>query len=298
MERKMTGLTFYKDYKNNEKLRKSFNELATLIFGINFEDWYQKGYWNNRYIPFSYTDGDKVIANVSVNLLEFVINGEKKRAIQIGTVMTHPDYRDRGLSASLMNKVLEEYENKYDFMYLFANQSVLEFYPKFGFKPVKEYQFSMEYSTSQNGVTGIRKLDGSNIDDLKFIYELALERVPVSKRFGTDNTQGLLMFYCIYVFNNDIYYLEDEEAIVIFEQEDGQVDIFDMVSKKAVNIDKILSKISHYDINKIVFHYTPDYQGIKTQRYIFNGDDVLFVKISGNNEFPLFQVKHPLTSQA
>lgn len=40
-----------------------------------------------------------------------------------------------------MNKVLEEYENKYDYMYLFANESVLDFYHKFGFKPVEEHLF-------------------------------------------------------------------------------------------------------------------------------------------------------------
>jgi predicted N-acetyltransferase YhbS len=297
MGRKMTGLTFYKDYKKNEELRKSFNELATLVFGLNFEDWYKKGYWNNRYIPFSYAEGAKVIANVSVNLLDFVINGEKKRAIQIGTVMTHPDYRHRGLSASLMNKVLEEYENNYDFMYLFANQNVLDFYPKFGFQSVNEYQFSMAYSPIQSGETGIRKLDGSSIDDLNFIYKIASERMPVSNLFGTKNTQGLLMFYCIYVFENDIYYVEDEDAIVIFKTEDKQIDIFDIVSKKEVSIDNILSKITNSDTNKIVFHYTPNYKGIDTQSDILNGDDVLFVKTSGSNHFPL-QVKHPITSQA
>jgi predicted GNAT family N-acyltransferase len=47
-------------------------------------------------------------------------------------VTTHPDYRGKGLSARLVNKVLEEYENKYDYMYLFANESVLDFHLKFG----------------------------------------------------------------------------------------------------------------------------------------------------------------------
>lgn len=137
----MQELIFMKNYKNNEVLRKSFFELAVNTFEINFEDWYQQGYWGERYIPYSYVDGDQVIANVSVNILELIIHGEKKKAIQIGTVMTHPDYRGKGLSTRLMNKVLAEYENKYDYMYLFANESVLDFYPKFGFKPVEEHLF-------------------------------------------------------------------------------------------------------------------------------------------------------------
>lgn len=37
----MQELIFMKDYKNNEALRKSFFELATNTFGLNFENWYQ-----------------------------------------------------------------------------------------------------------------------------------------------------------------------------------------------------------------------------------------------------------------
>jgi predicted N-acetyltransferase YhbS len=293
----MTEFTFYKDYKKNETLRKSFNDLATLVFGIHFEDWYQKGYWNNRYIPFSYVIENKVIANVSVNLLDFVIEGKNKRAIQIGTVMTHPDYRNQGLSASLMNKVLHEYAQQYDFMYLFANKTVLDFYPKFGFKPVDEYQFSTNYNSSQVDFTGIQKLDNTKTDDLNFICQFASERIPVSNLFGTQNAQGLFMFHCINVFGDHLYYLEKEDAIVIFEQEGKRVDIFDIVSKKEVNIQEILSKLTTKDCKNIVFHFTPDYEGIHLQKDIFIGDEVLFVKTNGSSQFPAY-VKHPITSQA
>jgi len=293
----MAEFIFYKDYKKNETLRKSFNELATLVFGIQFEDWYQKGYWNNRYIPFSYVVEDKVIANVSVNLLDFVIDGKRKKAIQIGTVMSHPDYRNLGLSASLMNKVLEEYDQQYDFMYLFANKTVLEFYHKFGFKSVDEYQFSMNYRSRSIDSTGIRKLDTTKKDDLNFIYQFASKRIAFSNVFGTQNAKGLFMYHCINVFEDHLYYLEKEDAIVIFEQEGNQVDIFDIVSKQEVNIQDILSKITKNDSNKIVFHFTPDYEGLQIQKDIFKGDEVLFVKTNGSNQFPSY-VKHPITSQA
>jgi len=293
----MTEFNIYKDYKHNDELRRSFNELATTVFGINFEKWYQKGYWNDRYIPYSYVDKGKVIANVSVNLLDFIVDGERKRAIQIGTVMTHPDYRNRGLSAKLMNHVLAEYENQYDIMYLFANQTVLDFYPKFGFQRASEAQFSIEYTPSNPNVTGLKKLDGSNKNNLDFIYKMASERVPVSNKFGTINTEGISMFYSIYVFPDDTYYVEDEDAIVIFTSEDEQVDIFDIISRKEINLGNILSKITNTNTKKIIFHYTPDYPGIQTQSENFNGDDVLFVKTNGNNTFPN-QVKHPITSKA
>ncbi|WP_053361478.1 GNAT family N-acetyltransferase [Bacillus sp. FJAT-27251] len=293
----MNELIYIKDYKNDENLRKSFNELATMVFGINFEDWYQKGFWNDRYIPFSYVDGEKVVANVSVNILDLVINGEKKRALQIGTVMTHPDYRKRGLSARLMNNVLAEYENKYDFMYLFANQEVLDFYPKFGFKEVNEHQYSMKYSPGKLDPTGTRKLNGNNEDDVNFIYNFASKRAPVSTLFGTENTQGILMFHCMNAFTNNISYLESEDVIAIYKKENNHMDIFDIIFKKDINIHNILSKITDEEVNKIVFHYTPDYLGINTESEIFNGSEVLFVRENGTTLFPL-QMKHPLTAQA
>jgi hypothetical protein len=89
----MHELKFVKVYKYDEVLRKSFNELASTVFGISFECWYQKGYWTEKYVPFSYIYDDKVVANVLVNKLDLIINDEKMRSLQIGTVMTHPSYR-------------------------------------------------------------------------------------------------------------------------------------------------------------------------------------------------------------
>lgn len=293
----MNPLNYIKDYKNDENLRRSFNELAISVFGISFEDWYQRGFWNNRYIPFSYADGDKIVANVSVNILDLVIKSEKKRALQIGTVMTHPDYRKRGLSTSLMNKVIDKYKNKCDFMYLFANHTVLDFYPKFGFKRVNEYQYSLEYSPIKLDNTSIRKLNCNNAEDVKFIHSFATKRVPVSKRFGTENTQGILMFHCLNVFHNNIFYLEPEDVIAIFKKENKQINIFDILSKKNFDIDDVFSKIADEGVNKIVFHYTPDYKNLNTESTIFNGSEGLFVRENGTNHFPL-QIKHPLLAQA
>ncbi|MGG0821430.1 GNAT family N-acetyltransferase [Paenibacillus turicensis] len=312
----MQEFTFVKNYKNNETLRKSFFELAKRTFDISFEDWYEQGFWGEGYIPFSFVEGEKVIANASVNVLELVINGEKKKAIQIGTVMTHPDYQKKGLSANLMNKVIEEFENKVDFMYLFANETVLEFYPKFGFKAVEEHIFSIDFpfdfptdsSMSLTNVTtptpsplaqaSIRKLDVCQAEDLRLITKFASERLPVSQRFGTNNTKGIVMYYCLNVFSDHIYYLENEDVIAIFNKENNHMDIFDIISINEMNesnIQNILATIGGNDTVKATFHFTPDYKGIELKSEIIN--DGLFVRTTGDNVYPA-KVKHPVTSIA
>lgn len=86
------------NYKENNALRDSFNRLTEKTYGFNFKQWYEEGYWGDKYIPYSLSDGDKIVANISVNVMDFLILGEKKRFIQIGTVMTDEEYKGKGLS--------------------------------------------------------------------------------------------------------------------------------------------------------------------------------------------------------
>ncbi|GIP11098.1 hypothetical protein J1TS5_32680 [Paenibacillus macerans] len=102
------------DFKNRVEYRASFNRLSKLVFSIDFEAWYQKGAWDDRYICHSIVSGDQIIANVSVSKMDLFINGESKWALQIGTVMTHPEHRGKGLSKQLMEYVLDAYEDTCD----------------------------------------------------------------------------------------------------------------------------------------------------------------------------------------
>ncbi len=62
------------DYKNMENYRLSFNRLANLVFGIDFEKWYQNDCWNDRCVCYSYIDGDEVISNISINKTDILLN--------------------------------------------------------------------------------------------------------------------------------------------------------------------------------------------------------------------------------
>ena len=81
--------------RDNPILRSSFNALAEETFGLSFEAWHQAGYWTDRYLPYVACAGGRVIANASVNLMDTVWNGNPRRFIQIGTVMTARDARGK-----------------------------------------------------------------------------------------------------------------------------------------------------------------------------------------------------------
>ena len=85
------------NYRDDEKLVKSFNELTEKTFGFNFIERQNNGFWTEKYIPYSLVNNNQIIANVSVNLMDFMLDGVKKHYIQLGTVMTDDNYRRQGI---------------------------------------------------------------------------------------------------------------------------------------------------------------------------------------------------------
>lgn len=293
----MTNYRLVYDYKDNQKYRESFNELAKLVFDLDFRQWYEKGCWNDQYICYSYMDGEKIIANASISKMTVIVNGKEYKAIQVGTVMTHPDHRNKGLARKLMDAIIDKYEKQYKFIYLFANETVLDFYPKFGFSRVQESRYFLNavgLKKKSNG-TAVRKLDVENFNDFSLLKLYAKERIPTSSILGVKDNESLLMFYFLIAFPHSIYFIEEEDVIVLFEKKDEELHLFDVVSRCKIDIVDVLSYITSPDIKRIIFHFNPDCKDAESE-VIEDEDDVLFIRpmINFGTEQPLF----PLTSHS
>jgi len=283
------NLRLISDYKNINKYRSSFNELAGEVFEIDFEPWYKAGFWNERYVCYSYAAGDVVVSNISVNKMDLIINGETKSAIQIGTVMTRSDYRKKGLSSDLMNIVLNEYTSKCDFIYLFANESAYGFYPGFGFKELGETSFAFKPEFSGMKGPAIRRLDINNNKDYEILKRLSFKSAPVSKKFGVMNYSHLIMFYCLSYYADAIYYIDDIDAVVIYRIENGSLYLYDILCGNGADLEIIINALSEdmrkTAAQKIVFMFTPDRFGQNISGSREEKDYKLFVR-SAAGEFP------------
>ena len=282
------------DYRNNESLKESFNALAMKTFELDFRGWYNRGYWNDKYIPYSFVDEGKVISNASVNKMSIIIDGKMYKGIQIGTVMTDENYRNKGLAKQLMQHIMKEYENTYDFMYLFANDTVLDFYPKFGFTRLHESEFSLDLAKSsiQRSIDAkVKQLTIEN--DLALIEKFAKNRHVNAMILDVENNESLLMFYFTLVFYEAIFYVEDLETIVLMEEEEDTLHIFDIISLNEPDVEAVLASIVNETTKKVIFNFTPGFsiEGM-TATIMPNDDDALFVLtkeslLKGNFMFPL-----------
>ncbi|MGH4123961.1 MAG: GNAT family N-acetyltransferase [Clostridium sp.] len=218
------------DYMDNEKCRLSFNKLSMDIFESDPEKWYEKNIYYDRCNFYSCLYEDEVVVSISVNKMDLLIDGQKKSALQLSGIMTHPDHRNKGLSAALINHIIEKYENEYDIIYLFANNSVLSFYTKFGFKQIIEGAYELDANQINRKESMIRKLKIHDENDYNTILRIIENRQPLSKKLGVFNDLWPLHIFCMYVYTDSMYYLEEGDTIVITTRQDGCIHIYDVLS--------------------------------------------------------------------
>lgn len=266
------------DYKDNKMYRDSFNKLAESTFDINFEEWFRSGFWNDKYVCYSYIDNNEVISNVSINKMNLIYQGENYSALQIGTVMTHPNYRGQGLAKNLLNHVIAKYEDQYDFLYLFANDTVLDFYPKFGFERIEESSFTVDACNLKKKASKLKKLNPDNKTDFQLISRIVSKRAPLSNILDVKESEDLLMFYVLIALKNELYYLEELDVIVLMEQEGTDLYVLDILSTKKLDVVEVLSYLSTKKIETIHLLFTPEKSKHIDAAYIIETEDMLFVR--------------------
>lgn len=284
-----------KNYRHQDHLRHSFNTLAGKTFeGLDFEPWYQNGYWSDRYNPYSIVIDGEIAANVSVNLIDFMWNGERKHLIQLGTVMTEERFRNQGLIKQIMNEIDKDYHHNVDGFYLFANDSVLDFYPKFGFHKAMEYRYAKPFSTSRK--YSMVQIPMRNKNDWGKLEDAIRQSVSYS-RLNMINNSNLIMFYITGFMQENLYYSQEYDTCVIANAEEDTLTVYNIFSKKKYPLDDILAAFGS-DIRQVILGFTPiDAEGYTVSAYK-EEDCTLFIKGRCFDNFEQDKVIFPTLSHA
>ena len=277
-------MRFVKDYMCDDILRHALNELTQENFGFDFENWVKNGYYEGEYIPYSYEENGKVIANVSVNQMKFIQNGIEKYYIQIGTVMTGKEFRNRGYARELMEKVLADYIEICDGIYLFGNLCALEFYDKMGFSRGMQYQYILKSDVRmmhQEKANKLEALDGFQLVDStnqlqKSGYTYAVRNSAVNAALEQKNKYGLQMFHTSGM--KKVYYSIKLDCYVVMEEQNGTLYLQSVICTKRIRLEQILAHIKGKYAN-VILGFTPckeDIDLFESQPYDGNDDYRLF----------------------
>lgn len=282
-----------KNYRHNAALRQSFNALAEATFGLNFEQWYRDGFWGDNYNPYSVVLEGEVIANVSVNRTDMVIDGQRRRLYQLGTVMTAESCRRRGYIRAIMAEIEKDIADA-DGVYLFANDNVLEFYPKFGFTRGKEHIYSK--AVSQTGENRMRQviMDGpENWEKLRRAMEEST--FPTACRM-VDNP-GLIFFYAAQFMRECVWYSEALDTWAIAELEEGVLTLHEVFAAKEISLDDVIADFGS-EVKETVLGFAPaDPAGFECREY-HEDDCTFFVKGEAFRDFADQKLRIPSLSHA
>ncbi len=262
-----------KGYEIEDELRKSFNQLAEKTFGLQFEKWYQAGYWTKKYQPYSVAINRQVVANVSVNHMEFLTPIGMQHLIQVGTVMTAEEQRHRGWIRIIMEAIEKDYPDVQGY-YLFANDQVLDFYPKFGYVKQKEYQFS--YEEDIHTECRVQKVSLKTEMDFHIIEEKIIQSVAFSK-MDMRNNKELYLFYLTQFMQDNVFRWEAEDAYFVAEIVDHTL-ILSAIFADHIIDPKAIMRAFGKPIRQMIAQFTP----LETNGYIIQEmkkeDTTLFMK--------------------
>lgn len=292
----MNHLELKRNFKQDAKLRGSFIALSVKVFDLDFELWYQLGYWDHTYEPFTYFDGDKAVANVSVSHMTLVMDGRFIQGLQVGTVMTDPKYRRRGFAKSLFQEIFKVYPPSQYQYFLAADDEAVPLYALMGFDHWAEVCFEVTLTQSLEAIEEV----SSDLQSLPVIQApqvtLSAEDYVTLKRakplsdaaLQVINDDSILKFYYVMGFSDMMYQVMNAEGeslgYALLEAHGTVLMVYDLYQ----NLDEIqLAQVAKgWGFTSLRLMYTPSKMIIDS---LNSGSYVLSVTTDLNSQWMVHQ---------
>ena len=225
--------------------------LIQSVFGIDFTPWLERSLWGDTYQCHVILDKGRVVSNIAVLEMDLWVQGKPVHAAQLGGVATLPPYRSQGLSRQLMTYVLAQYPMP---LFLFANDSVLDFYPRFGFRPFALRQPYINITpSSQPG-----KLQALSVQQTGTINHYLHMPRPMSARMDCINT-SVQWFHCLLDYADHLYEIPGK-ALVICEKQQERLLLYDVCG--GIMWEELFEYLPLNGVREIVFGFEPDRLGV------------------------------------
>ncbi|MFP4457616.1 MAG: GNAT family N-acetyltransferase [Clostridia bacterium] len=196
-------------------------------------------------------------------------------------------FRGQGLARILMEKVLDEY-SEYPIIFLFASDDVSDFYKKFEFMRIGEI---IPYINVENNNT-LNKPKNITLESDK-INDLLNKNTQYSSIIDARGNPNIYWFHLLYSFKNCVYYIPEKDVLFIAKYRDNTVDLYDVISKNKIKFKEIESYILKKDINRVNFHFTPDWLDVGYS-ILPRDDNALYVY--GSLDTDMTRARFPKTS--
>lgn len=220
----------------------------------SFHRWTEWGEWDDDYHAFSVVEDGRVVANASVMRMRLLVEGRDVTAFQLGAVGCVPSHRGRGLARVAMEAALDACGDSP--VLLFANKTVLDFYPRFGFAPQQETLFAAKHEATPGG-TPAPRLDLAEAGVRAGLAVLSSEGLPVTERFGARAYSRIASWYEANGFARPLRQLS-ADAWVFASVEGDTLHIDDIFARGPFDLRAEVPRLIDRPITSIQFGFTPE----------------------------------------
>ena len=241
-------------YQKDEDKRKALNALMESTFHFSFEPWYQTGYWNADYKPYSLFEGDQLIANIGAYRMHLILGRRHYTALQIGAVTSIEAYRGKHRVSVLFETLFRE-NMDVDFFFLYSEETAVNFYPRFGF--VEKKAFFTEKEITKNSEFSFRKLD----------YEKDFAQIERMAKYGTSaarlrmENDVPLRFFCLPFYKDQYYFDESRSVMVLAQKEKDKYILNEIWSINTVDAETVAGSFIQEEKALVSFHFLPHISG-------------------------------------
>jgi len=264
--------------KNDSTYETMFNDLVQEAFHFTFAPWHALKLWDDRYESYSFIENGRMLASICIYKMDMLICGKPYRVHQLGAVATRTDHRNKGLSRLLMEHIFSIYPGVPAM--LFANSTVLHFYPRFGFHRIYESTPVLTYSLDNKDMPPIRL----TANDERLISALD-SRWAYSKLMDVVNIQPVQRFHLLQIYSNDIYYLAALDVAIVARQTGSKLLLAAVFSKQDLLFSELAVQLPFSGVEQIEFGFSPDWLGVKPDWEVYRDDETaLFIR--GDLKYP------------
>ncbi|UZW62793.1 GNAT family N-acetyltransferase [Lysobacter enzymogenes] len=198
--------------------------VASVFSQADFRRWCEWGQWAPGYLAYSLFEDGRVVANASTMRQRLIVDGEEILAFQFGAVGCLPQHRGRGLARRAMQAALAGCGDAPAL--LFANDSVLEFYPRFGFAPAPQSLFEAAHALAPAPQRAPQR-DLADADVRERFLAVAARAVPLGRRFASRDYGRTATWYAANGYAAPLFEV-DADTWVFAHEQDGALTIEDV----------------------------------------------------------------------
>ena len=250
--------------------------VAQVFTQADFRRWCEWGQWSDDYRAFCLVEDGRVVANASVSRMRLVVDGDEIEGFQLGAGGCLPDYRGLGLARRAMQAALHACGDAPAL--LFANPTVVDFYPRFGFAAAPQWRFQADVELHP-GVEPAPVLDLADPANRAEFLRLAAVSAPSSEVFAARDYGRIATWYAANGYAAPLRRL-DRDTWVFAQVENGVLTIEDVFAVDPARFDlaAALPRLIDAPVHGLQFGFGPPRGWAQAGARAIEDDAHLFVR--------------------